>query len=140
MTWHHLQHESHLTFPRCQMRFSSTGENGRKPGLICKNTYYAFPTKISNISQYHNNFFHSFICNHSSFITLYMYPFLVKTEIDFWDRRGKINVPETDLLRYWPMLEIFSRKVLDVDCILFNLMINLSVSILSMYKYIVEKL
>ena len=30
----------------------------------------------------------------------------VKTEMDFRDRREKINVPEiTDLLRYWMMLE-----------------------------------
>ena len=26
--------------PRCKMRFSGTGENGRKPSLICKKTRY----------------------------------------------------------------------------------------------------
>ena len=36
MTWCHKKHKSHLKPPLCKMRFSSNGENSRKPSLICK--------------------------------------------------------------------------------------------------------
>ena len=42
-----------------------------------------------------------------------MYLLPVKTEIDYHDGL-KINVTEiTDLLRYWPILEILGKKLLD---------------------------
>ena len=65
-------------------------------------------------------FFHnlepSIICSRLSYILTFK---LVKTEIDFRDRREKKYVPEiTDLLRYWPMLEICGGKALEYEPIL----------------------
>ena len=45
---------------------------------------------------------------------MYLHP--VKTEIYFRDRCEVNNDPEiTDLLRYWPMLEIFDANAVEVD-------------------------
>ena len=45
---------------------------------------------------------------------MYMYLFPVKTKMDFRDKRERKNVPEkTDLLRYWPMFDIFRGKALE---------------------------
>ena len=54
------------------------------------------------------------ICNHSSIIDVYL--ILVKTGIDFLRQTRKNNNPEiNDLLRYWPLLEMFGGKVLEID-------------------------
>ena len=47
---------------------------------------------------------------------MYLYLLPVKTEIiDFRDKHEKKYVPEiTDVLRYWPMLQFYGVKVLEV--------------------------
>ena len=42
-----IQSTSHFTPRGCKMRFSSTGENGRKPSLICKNILGIYETIVT---------------------------------------------------------------------------------------------
>ena len=59
---------------------------------------------VTSGTIFFHNLGHSIIRSRSSFIVMYLLP--VKTEMEYRDRRGK-NVPEiTELLPYWPMLEV----------------------------------
>ena len=69
---------------------------------------YAFPPKISNIGQYLSQ-------KSISVLTGSKYIAIKDEWLQILEclRLGKNNVPElTDLLRYWPMFEMFGRRAL----------------------------